>query len=90
MSAPLIIRIHGVTYPSARSAARALGVKPHTILRALDKGTLDTLGQHHAGYFDGVYYPSKATAARAIGVSEQIFAQRIRRGKTSWTSGGQK
>lgn len=90
MNAPLIIRIHGVTYPSARSAARALGVKPHTILRALDKGTLDMIGQHYAGYFDGVHYPSKAAAARAIGMNEQIFAQRVRRGKINWTPAGQK
>jgi hypothetical protein len=86
----IVIRVRGETYPSARSAARALGFKPHTILRALDKGTLDMVGQYYAGHFDDVYYPSKAAAARAIGVSEQIFTQRIRRGKINWTPAGQK
>lgn len=38
------IEIRGVVYPSAKHAAKALGVRPITVYAALNRGRLDTVG----------------------------------------------
>lgn len=80
------IRIRGVDYPSMRSAARALGVSNTTIMRALDRGTLETCGNlaRNAGTIDGVWYYCKADAARERGINKFTFAKQIRRGVVEW------
>lgn len=40
----MIIKIRGVTYPSVHDAAKALGVKVHSIYAAASDGTLDRVG----------------------------------------------
>lgn len=40
---PVLVR--GTLYPSQAAAARALGVHPKTLQGALDRGTLDRVGQ---------------------------------------------
>lgn len=82
-----VIRIRGVTYPSMKAAAAALGVNKSTIWRALEKGTLETCGLNMcAGTVDGIWYPSKSAAARAHGVNEFTFIGRVNSGKVNWVS----
>ena len=80
------ISIRGVSYPSMRSAARALGVSNTTIMRALNRGTHETSAvfTKNAGTLDGVWYYCKADAAWARGVNASTFRRQIRKGKIAW------
>ena len=83
MAKPVTIR--GVTYPSQRHAAEALGVSTQTITQAVQRGRLGTvgLGRLQKGC-DGVYqrevtlggvtYPSKKAAAYALGVLPSVLS----------------
>jgi hypothetical protein len=84
------VRIRGAIYPSIRAAARAVGVHPCTVSRALDEGRVDDLGVvtrkgGHPGtpcWYRGNRYPSVTVAAVAWGVSKAAVsaANRRRRG----------
>jgi hypothetical protein len=75
----------GARYPSIAEAARAYGVKPQTIARALDRGTLDKIstGQSRGKPFEyrGVIYASKKACAQAHGVPEATLRLRIKEGR---------
>ena len=87
MMTPCPVRIRGVTYPSLTAAARALGVPIPTVMRALDKGTLETCGlDHFGGFINGQYFPTKTAAARAQGVTECAFRYAVKTGRTVWIS----
>ena len=79
MAKPVAIR--GVTYPSQRLAAEALGVSTQTITQAVQRGTTDSVGlgpllKGCKGVYQrevtlgGVTYPSHKAAAEALGVSQ--------------------
>ena len=79
MTKPVTIR--GVTYPSQRLAAEALGVSTQTITNAVQRGRLGTVGlgplqKECEGVYQrevtlgGVTYPSHKAAAEALGVSQ--------------------
>lgn len=65
-------RIRGVLYPSQSAAARALGLNPRTIRRALEDGRENIVGLEYSGpraiLFDGVRYSSIAAAAQSTGI----------------------
>lgn len=65
-----ITQINGIVYPSQSAAARALGVKPHTVSKALDRGTQDRVGSGFAVpcEFNGETFPSLRAAARRFKV----------------------
>lgn len=74
MVKPLTIR--GKTYPSAKHAARALGVSVQTIYNLKHRGRLDYAGTRKSPKpieIDGVRYPSQTAAARALGISRSKF-----------------
>lgn len=75
------VTIRGVTYPSQRAAADALGVKPQTVCSAIKRGYTDKIGRGpmHKGCepvkvypvtLGGTHYPSQKAAADALGVPE--------------------
>lgn len=79
MTKPVTIR--GVTYPSQRLAAEALGVSKQTIAQAVQRGVTDNVGlgplqRGCEGVYQrevtlgGVTYPSHKAAAEALGVSQ--------------------
>jgi hypothetical protein len=83
-------RIRGVLYPSQAAAARALGIKPNTVARALNRGTEEFagLGRRWPSDFgqkpkpceiDGVQYPSQKAAATALGLTPSCICMRLRR-----------
>lgn len=80
------ISIRGVSYPSIRAAARALGVRNTTIMRALNRGTHETSAvfTKNAGTLEGVWYYCRADAAAALGVNTSTFCKQIRKGKIAW------
>lgn len=70
------ITIRGVTYPSQRAAAKALGLADATISQAKDEGRLDLIGTDvrapHRGVpveIGGVEYVSNRDARRHTGLS---------------------
>ena len=81
------VRIRGVDYPSQKAAARALGVHPATVTRALDLGRIDEVGQPvwRGGrpckpcLYRGRRYPSVTAAAMAHGVSLAAVSKANRR-----------
>jgi hypothetical protein len=75
----------GTLYPSIAGVARAYGVKPQTIARALDNGTLDKIGtgqgRGKAFEYRGVIYASKKACALDHGVPEATFRLRLKEGR---------
>ena len=77
------VRIRGITYPSQRAAARALGVCDATVRKALDAGRIDEVGLNirrggHPGtpcLYRGKAYPSRAAAAKACGVTKAAVSK---------------
>ena len=76
------VRIRGVEYTSGREAAKAIGVSPSAISKALKvTGTADNVGQGMRGAglgnkngakpltFAGVTFTSRTDAAKKLGVS---------------------
>lgn len=80
--------IRGVTYPSQRAAALALGLHPQTIHQALERGTVDNVGLGKRGrpgspcYINGQRWPSQRCAARALGVRPAAIARALAQGRT--------
>lgn len=87
------IRIRGKDYPSVVAAAKAIGVSAHAIHRALDNGTIETVGLpefQHASRFGNTHarrYPftafgrsfsSRAEAARQLGVTKSTITNWLR------------
>lgn len=70
---PSPVTIQGVTYPSARAAAAALGVSPKTIYGAIYRGREGRIGVGVGAPMPvtirGVAYPSARHAAEALGVT---------------------
>jgi len=75
------VTIRGVTYPSRKAAAEALGVAGQTITNAAKSGTLDRVGRGPLKpgcdpvytlptTVGGVTYPSRKAAAEALGVTQ--------------------
>ena len=78
------VRVRGVTYPSAASAARALGLHVNTVHKHLDAGTPDLIGMgvlspSRPCVINGVSYPSLRAAGRALGVSATAITKRVKR-----------
>jgi transposase-like protein len=75
----------GSRYPSIADVARAYGVKPQTVARALDNGTLDKVGtgqkRGKAFEYRGVTYASKKACALAHGVPEATLKLRLKEGR---------
>lgn len=65
------VNVRGVIYESVRECAAALGVKPAAVYKAMQRGTLDNLGQPPNApkpiTIGGVSFPSIAALARYIG-----------------------
>lgn len=86
-TAGLPVRIRGVTYPSQRVAARALGISERTIRNALDAGRVDQVGLHPKKggapgipcVYRGKHYPSQIAAALACDVSPTSVYRAVRR-----------
>jgi len=78
MTAPVPLRIRGVDYPSINQAAKALGVGPTTVWRALDEGRLETVGLYRTHgrprpvTIDGVVYPSYRAAVAGTGLTMAV------------------
>jgi hypothetical protein len=74
-SNPIVVR--GILYISQVAAAKALGVHPRTVTKALNLGRVDELGQPvwrggrpgKSCWYRGKWYPSRTAAALACGVS---------------------
>lgn len=88
-TAGLPVRIRGVTYPSHRIAARALGVSERTLRLALDAGRVDQVGLRRKKggapgvpcVYRGQEYPSQIAAALACNVSTNSVYRAVRRAK---------
>lgn len=86
-TAGLPVRIRGVTYPSQRAAARALGVSERAIRNALDAGRVDQVGLHpkRGGapgipcVYRGQEFPSRIAAAIAFDVSSKAVYRAVER-----------
>lgn len=65
------VKVRGTTYESVRECAAALGVKPAAVYKAMQRGTLDNLGQPPNApksiTIGDVSFPSIAALARYIG-----------------------
>lgn len=82
-------RIRGVDYPSMKAAAIALGVKPPTVWKAAERGTLDSVGLcvgtvdkvglRHPCWYRGKLYPSHIAAALDNGVTRACVSQSVKR-----------
>lgn len=79
------VRIRGVVYPSQKEAAAALNVHPTVISRALDAGTLDSVGLNPRGprmskpvTINGVTYKSLREATYNIDMPLCTLQRRIR------------
>jgi hypothetical protein len=82
MPSAVPIHMHGVTYPSMTAAAKAFGVNPSTIFRALEDGVIDS-------YFpdrqcspkgvavNGVSYPSIRAASKALRMGRDTIRGRL-------------
>jgi hypothetical protein len=79
------VTVEGVTYPSIKSAARALGLTVSGVRNALDRNTTDNLGTGQSRprpfTYDGVTYRSQSAAARALGISPNTFNSRVFHGR---------
>ena len=71
----------GVSYPSQRAAAKALGINHKTISKWLKKGTPRVKGRRVPVEWEGVTYPSVAAAARALGLPINTLVHRIKKNK---------
>lgn len=78
--------IRGTLYPSQAAAARAMGVHPVTIMKALDEGRIDLIGVVRLGgqrpkpcVYRGKEYPSRKAAAEACGVRIQAVSMAVLR-----------
>ena len=77
------VRIRGVTYPSQKAAADALGLHPQTITNALNRGYIDQVGLRRGGnpgkpcFYRGKSYPSRQAAATAWGVSRAFISKQL-------------
>lgn len=84
------IRIRGKDYPSVVAAAKAIGVSAYAVHRALDNGTIETVGLpgfQHASRFGNTHarrYPfrafgrsfsSRSDAARQMGVTKSTITR---------------
>jgi hypothetical protein len=79
------VTIRGVTYPSQRHAAEALGVSTQAITQAVRRGTTDNVGlgplqkgcepvRLYKITLGGVAYPSHKAAAEALGVTSTAIS----------------
>lgn len=83
------VRIRGVTYPSHRIAARALGVSERAVRNALDAGRVDEVGLRRKKggahgipcVYRGQEYPSQIAAALACNVSTNSVYRAVRKAK---------
>ena len=88
-TAGLPVRVRGVTYPSQRVAARALGVSERAIRNALDAGRVDQVGlcpkkggAHGVPcVYRGQEYPSRIAAALACNVSANSVYRAVGRAR---------
>ncbi len=77
------VRIRGITYPSQKAAAEALGLHPTTIANALNGGYLEEVGLRRGGhpgkpcFYRGKAYPSRQAAATAWGVSRAYISKQL-------------
>jgi hypothetical protein len=74
------VHIRGVTYPSLRAAAKALGVTVQAVWDSMRRGTLETCGLGYPNgtntkpiVINGTAYPSLQAVADAFGVTAQDF-----------------
>ena len=89
---PVPVTIRGVAYPSQSAAARALGVTPTTVWKALESGRLDTVGVRdwkclrgrpwpnapRKVSVNGVAFTSMSKAARAVKMHPETFRRKYR------------
>lgn len=83
------VTVRGVTYPSQKAAAEALGVSRTTIGLARKHGTLDNVGRGplqkgcepvrlYKIALGGVTYPSHKAAAEALGVPQTYISAHLK------------
>lgn len=84
----MLVRIRGVTYPSVKVAAEALGVTINAIYSALNRGNIDTVGlgksRPKSVELDGLSFPSIRAASLALGFGRTYLGKVLHRG-TSFT-----
>jgi len=80
----MLIKIRGVTYPSAKAAAEALGVKVSAVYSALNRGNIDTVGegksQPQPVELDGIAFPSIRSASIALGFGRTYLGKVLSKG----------
>lgn len=80
---PQPTRYRDEVFPSQRALARARGVSDQTVSKALERGTVDYIGQgrgvRHPCIVDGVAYPSQAAASRSTGIPQSTLSVRLAR-----------
>lgn len=80
----MLIKIRGVTYPSAKAAAEALGVKVSAVYSALNRGNIDTVGEGKSQpqpiTLDGISFPSIRSASLALGFGRTYLGKILSKG----------
>ena len=81
----MLIRIRGVTYPSVKAAAEALGVTVYAIYSALTRGNIDTVGlgtsRPQPVTLDGITFPSIRAASLALGFTRTYLGKVLSKGR---------
>lgn len=80
----MLIKIRGVTYPSVKAAAEAMGVKRDAIYSALARGSIDTVGlgksQPQPITLDGITFSSIRSASLALGFGRTYLGKVLSKG----------
>lgn len=80
---------NGETYPSIGACARALGLSRHAVAKALERGSLASLGTKSRKItIDGTTYLSFAKAEIALGLATSYISTMVQRHNSlgEWTS----
>ncbi|CAB5220310.1 hypothetical protein UFOVP233_44 [uncultured Caudovirales phage] len=73
----MIVLVRGVTYPSVRACAEALGVTIFAVYSALERGALDTLGlgktKAQPVEVEGLHFRSLSAASVTLGLNRSYL-----------------
>lgn len=81
----MLIKVRGVTYPSVKAAAEALGVKTSAVYSALNRGNIETLGLGKSQPRpvdldgDGLSFKSIRSASLALGFGRTYLSKVLTR-----------
>jgi hypothetical protein len=82
MPSPVPVHMNGVTYPSITAAAKALGVYPSTVFRALEMGVIENFVPDRnytpkGVTINGVHYRSIRAASKALRMCRETIRGRL-------------